>query len=120
MTAAQRSTALRIALTLVTLSACAGGVQSATTTPEATACLGTEIAVVRNETGAPVDVFVFSGRAEVPIGTARLGRNEFTIPPLPTARRAFNVRTLEGTAIRLARPSQSPASRVNIAVECRG
>lgn len=108
---------LGLLLTVTSLAACASA-PLATSSIASAPCDGTEIAVVRNESGSSIDVFSVQGSAESFVGTARTGRSELALPPA-TGRRFVSARTQDGGLIPVGRPAKQPNARVEIDVVCR-
>jgi hypothetical protein len=52
-------------------------------------CTGPEVLVVRNETGAPVEIYEVRGSLRTLIGTAHPGPTEFSLIPAGGVRRSF-------------------------------
>lgn len=105
-------------LATVTIGACASSA-GRTASLASAPCSGREIAVVRNESGATVDIFTVEGSSESFVGTARSGRSEIALPPQGERRRHVSARTQDGVLIAVGQGANRPTRRVEIDVECR-
>lgn len=82
-------------------------------------CIGEPMLVVRNETGAPVEVYIVRGATHTFVGTAPLGRIELSLPPGTPPDASFQGRRPDGTWIAHAYGGRSDARRLEFDVQCR-
>lgn len=85
---------------------------------ETAPCVGTPYLMVRNATGAAVEVYG-SGTTPYLIGTAGPGPTEFTLPPSVDPKGYFRARRPDGQWIVPAFGGQRDASRITFQVQCR-
>lgn len=86
---------------------------------ETAPCVGTPYLLVRNATGAAVEVYYNSGATPYLIGTAGPGPTELTLPPSVDPKGYFRARRPDGQWITSAFGGQRDASRITFQVQCR-
>lgn len=111
---------LVVALIALGVSACHGGSPRQNAEPEV--CTGTEVLLVRNETGGPIDVFMSNsggGTNQVLLGTVNAGPTEFILPPRVPGPRSFMGRTTSGAYMPATYNGQVGKERLAFRVLCR-
>jgi hypothetical protein len=85
-------------------------------------CTGTEVLLVRNETGGRVDVFMSNsggGTNQTLLGTVNAGPTEFSLPPRVPGPRSFMGRSASGAYVPATYNGQVGRERLSFRVVCR-